>query len=57
MPTCGDCKFLVPNPKGTSAFRCQAKKCGATKMTPETDASRCKKFEKKWVEKNTGSRL
>lgn len=47
MPTCGDCRLLARDPKETARFRCQAKKCGATKVTPEKDASRCKKFERK----------
>ena len=46
MPTCGDCKQLAPNQKGPG-YRCMAKRCGATKMTPSTDAGRCKKFEAK----------
>jgi hypothetical protein len=45
MPTCGECKLLVTNPKG--GFRCVGKRCGATRVTPTTDASRCKKFEKR----------
>jgi len=46
MPTCGECKLLVPNPKG-GGFRCMRKRCGATKVTPDTDAGRCKKFERR----------
>ena len=46
MPTCGEYKLLVLNPKG-EGFRCIGKRCGATKMTPETGASKCKKFKKK----------
>ena len=46
MPVCGDCRLLVPNPKG-EGFKCLGKRCGATKVTLEKDATRCKKFEKK----------
>jgi hypothetical protein len=46
MPTCGECKLLVPNPK-EQGFKCMGKRCGATKVTPETDAGKCKKFERK----------
>jgi len=46
MSTCGECKLFVPDPKG-KGFRCMGKRCGATKVTAETDASKCKKFEKR----------
>jgi len=46
MPTCGDCKLLIVNPRG-EGYRCTAKKCGASKVTPDKDARRCKKFEPK----------
>ena len=45
MATCGECKLLTTNPKG--GYKCLGKRCGATKMTPETNASRCTKFEPK----------
>ena len=47
MPKCGECKELAPDPKGVAGYRCQAKRCGATKMTPDTDAGKCKLFQKK----------
>jgi hypothetical protein len=46
LPTCAECKLLVPNPK-VEGYRCLGRRCGATKVTPDKDARRCTKFEKK----------
>jgi len=46
MPKCGECKLLVPNPKGTG-YLCLGKRCDGVKVTPESNASTCIKFEKK----------
>lgn len=46
MPTCSDCRFLVQNAKG-GPYRCVGKRCGVSRVTPETDASKCLKFMKK----------
>jgi len=46
MPTCGEGKLFVLIHKG-EGFRCLGKRCGATKVTPKKDASKCQKFERR----------
>ena len=46
MPKCGECRLLLLNPKG-DGYRCRGKLCMITKITPDTDASKCKKFKRK----------
>ncbi len=53
MPTCGECKLLVQNKAG--AYICAGKltQCLGDIITPQTDASKCLRFDGK--ENNYGT--
>ncbi|MBI2868504.1 MAG: hypothetical protein HYX96_01605 [Chloroflexi bacterium] len=46
MPTCGDCKLLGRTKAGFYVCTARLSQCLGN-VTPQTDASRCIKFEKK----------
>ena len=47
MPTCGECSFLVKNKAGVYICGGKLSQCLGDKLTPQTDASSCLRFDKK----------
>ena len=47
MPICGECKLLVQNKAGLWICIGKQNICFGEKLTPQTDASMCIKFDKK----------
>ncbi|MFH1087481.1 MAG: hypothetical protein V1737_02700 [Chloroflexota bacterium] len=51
MTDCGHCRLPAPRPRG--GFNYSGVRRGETRMTPDTNADKCKKFQKKWEREET----
>ena len=47
MPTCGECQFLVQNEEDVYVCAGKLTQCFTETITPQTDASKCIRFNKK----------